>query len=200
MKEASLWRQPRRPAAVAIVVLISVVGFVWLGIDGVVSWSPEQAATFGTAGEWFAGLLTATAVGIALFESTDTRRRARIERLCAVTAWMQLERRRDGSPSWTVRVMNATGHPVFQWIVIPRPRDGSEGPWHLCGSQLGPLLPDENCYAISHGGATFQDYVPLELQFEDREGDFWRRTAHGRLRRLDGANIAEVDCVYCAAQ
>lgn len=181
----------------AYAVLVALLIFAW---SGAVSWFAVPVARFGTLGDWISGLGTVAAVVVALRESALAQSRQRIDRLCAVTAWMELERHEDGSPRWTVFVSNETKHPIYRWLVVPRSDGGDDGVWHLCDARLGPLVPGPTQYEVPHsGGADFHTASPVELQFVDRDGQSWLRTSRGRLEELDG-DLGASSCEHCAGR
>jgi hypothetical protein len=200
----SSWREAlevdrigRVRVAVAALVLAALV-VAW---SGALPWFEIPVERYGTLGEWVSGVGTVAAIAIALRESGLARRRERLDRLCAVTAWMELERHADGEPRWTVSVSNGTEHPIYEWLVVPRPRDGSDATWHLCAEKLGPLTPRVSQYEVPHEtDSGFEAASPVELHFEDRDGQQWLRNTRGQLTAVahPGESDADKRCEFCA--
>lgn len=149
-----------------VVLCLLLVGLVIWGNGFPVHFDVSQVGDLGT---WVSSVGTVAAVVVALRESASARRAQRIDQLCSVAAWMDLERRDDGTPRWTVTLLNNTAFPIYRWLATPSGSHNHTG-WHLCSSRLGPLVPGPTRYEIpAYPGATFMDAEPIEVAFEDRE-------------------------------
>jgi len=187
-------------AAIAVAVAAILTRPFWSTLAVAVDLPPT---TFGTVGEWVSGVGAVAAIAVALAESGAARRRERLDKLCAVAAWIDLGRNpEDDSREWSVSSSNGTDYPIYQWVVIPRPTSvtGTTASWHLCARRHGPLVPGLNQFAIPTLGFEFGSAVPVELRFQDRDGQRWRRDPAGRLDRLRRAvaqTLGGHDCEFC---
>ena len=141
------------------------------------------ALAWGSVSDWVAGLATAAAVVVALVFSLRTERQQRDSTLAAVHAWFELALGKDAARTGTLRLINATSYPVYEWSVEVRWADGAMG---VATSQAdhGLLPPGDHHFALSADGLDLPGNdadVQVDLRFRDAEGHARHRLPTGRL-------------------
>lgn len=129
---------------------------------------------WGSVGDWIAGIGTIAAVAVALVFSLRSERQQRDAHLAAVHAWFEIV----PGPKGSLRLINNTDYPVYEWSVVVTWRVG-DAPFVVRTSQAdhGLLPPGHHDFALSAEG------LPLPANDADVEVDFRFRDAAGNARR-----------------
>jgi len=138
----------------------------------------------GDLSDWVSGIATAIAVIITLFYSQRQARREDEERLHAVYAWAQHDRRTN---EWAIVVRNDTHYPIYDWGISVVAPDGTDLLAHLSplDSSVAILTrgPQDFPWKAPAGFDASESHVQVSITFRDARGVKRTRNHTGRLTR-----------------
>lgn len=138
----------------------------------------------GDLSDWVSGIATAIAVIITLFYSQRQARREDEERLHAVYAWAQHDRKTN---EWAIEVRNDTHYPIYDWGIKVVAPDGTDLLAHLSplNSSVAILTPGPQDFPWKPpaGFDASESHVQVSITFRDARGIQRTRNHTGRLTR-----------------
>lgn len=188
------WSSPWTATTLAILCLLLLSLQFWhLSVFG--SHINYQAS--GNWAEMTGGIASALAVIVAVGtvaneqrRAAEERRAARVQELTSVYCWLEWGVMDDGTHTWVLKFQNETRVPVLRWVVHMTP---TRGPSELVfsSSTYGPIRPSSSEILVDElSGMAPELQPPLDFDFMDPSGAYWRRSADATLTSLRALEIS----------